>query len=56
MDLKNRVFQSYPYSFLIFFIDDILVYSKNEDENMEYLKVVLKVHKENQLFSNYKKF
>ena len=38
-----------------FFIDDILVYSKNEGEHMEHLRVVLQVLKENQLFAKYGK-
>ena len=41
MDLMNRVFQSYLDSFVIVFIDDTLVYSKNESEHMDHLKVVL---------------
>ena len=37
------------------FIKDIIVYSKNEGEHMYHLRVVLKVLKENQLFSKYSK-
>ena len=47
MDLINRVFQTYLDSFVIVFIDHILVYSKNEGEHMEHLRVVLQVLKEN---------
>ncbi len=36
MDLMARVFQSYLDSFVIVFIDDILVYSKNEGDHMNY--------------------
>ena len=39
----------------IVFIDDILVYSKSEDEHMDHLEVVLKVLKEHQLFAKYSK-
>ena len=46
MDLMNRVFQSYLDSFVIVFINDILVYSK-EGEHMDHLRVVLHVLKEN---------
>ena len=56
MDLMNRMFRSYLDSFVIVFIDDILVYSKNKGEHMDHLRVVLQVFKEQQLFSKYKKF
>ena len=55
MDLMNRVFQSYLDSFFIVFIENILVYSKNEGEHMDHLRVVLQVIKENQLFTKYRK-
>ena len=40
MDLLNRVFQNYLDVFVIVFIDDIVVYSKNEDEHMVHLRVL----------------
>ena len=36
IDLINRVFQSYLDAFIIFFIDDILEYSKNEGNHMNH--------------------
>ena len=33
MDLMNRVFQSYVDQFVVVFIDDILVYSKDRDNH-----------------------
>ena len=56
MDVMNRVFWSYIDSFVIAFIDGIFVYSKNEGEHMGYLRVVLQVLKEHQLFAKYRKF
>ena len=50
-DLMNNVYQNYLDSFIIFFIDDIMVYSKSEDEHMGILRVVLEVLKEHQLFA-----
>ena len=44
-----------PRFIVIVFIDDILVYSKNEGKHMDHLSVVLQVLKENQLFTKYKK-
>ena len=38
---------------MIIYVDDILVYSKNESYHMGYSKVVLQVLKEHQLFSKY---
>ena len=55
IDLMNRVFQSYLYSFIVMFIDDILVYSKNEDDHMGHLGVVLQTLKEHQLYAKYSK-
>ena len=55
MDLMNRVFLNYLYSFVIVFIDDILVYSKNEVDHMVHLMVVLQTLKEHQLFAKYSK-
>ncbi|GJT19205.1 putative reverse transcriptase domain-containing protein [Tanacetum coccineum] len=39
MDLMNRVCKPYLDKFLIVFIDDILIYSKSEEEHAEHLKV-----------------
>ena len=37
MDLMNIVFQPYLDRFVMVFIDDILVYSRNEDEHDKHL-------------------
>ena len=41
MDLMNRVFKPYLDRFVIVFIDDILVYSKTQEEHEEHLRMVL---------------
>ena len=51
----NRVFQKYLDSFVIVFIDDILVYSKNENDHMGHLRVVLQNLKRHQLYAKYSK-
>jgi len=39
----NRIFQPYLDHFVVVFIDDILVYSKSEEEHAEHLRVILQV-------------
>ena len=41
MDLMNRVFQQYVERFVMVFIDDILVYSKDREDQDTHLRVVL---------------
>jgi hypothetical protein len=41
MDLMNSVFMDYLNKFVVVFIDDILVYSQNEQEHEEHLRKVL---------------
>ena len=41
MYLMNKVFMEYLDKFVVVFIDDILVYSKNEEEHEEHLRLVL---------------
>ncbi|KAG8472759.1 hypothetical protein CXB51_034671 [Gossypium anomalum] len=42
MDLMNKVFQPYLDQFVVVFIDDILVYSKNEIDHEKHLRIVLR--------------
>ena len=39
MDLMNRVFHEYLDRFFIVFIDDILIYSKSQEEHEEHLRI-----------------
>jgi hypothetical protein len=41
MYLMNSVFMNYLDKFVVVFIDDILVYSQNEEEHEEHLRKVL---------------
>ncbi|GJR50752.1 hypothetical protein Tco_1401273 [Tanacetum coccineum] len=45
MDLMNRVCKPYLDKFMIVFIDDILIYSRNEKEHEEHLKTILELLK-----------
>ena len=55
MDLMNRVFRPFLDRFVIVFIDDILVYSKNEDEHANHLRVVLQTLRDHRLYAKFSK-
>ena len=55
MYLMNKVFMEYLDKFVVVFIDDIVVYCKNEEEHDEHLRLVLQMLKENQLYSKLSK-
>lgn len=42
IDLMNKVFQDWLDSFIVVFIDDILVYSQTYKDHKQHLKLVLK--------------
>jgi hypothetical protein len=52
MYLMNKVFMEYLYKFIVVFIDDILVYSKTEEEHM---RLVLEKLKTNLLYAKFSK-
>jgi hypothetical protein len=41
IDMMDKVFKLFINKFVIVFIDDILVYSRNEEEHKEHLRLVL---------------
>ena len=41
IDLLHRVFQPYLDHFVVVFFDDILIYSKSEEEHEDHLRIVL---------------
>jgi len=56
MGLMNRVFRPYLYKFVVVFIDDILVYSKDNSEwHATHLRTILQTLRECQLYGNLKK-
>jgi hypothetical protein len=56
MCLMNGMFREYLDTFVIVFLDDILVYSKSEEEHEHNLKMVLQVLREHQLYYKLSKF
>ncbi|WVZ89681.1 hypothetical protein U9M48_036053 [Paspalum notatum var. saurae] len=55
MYMMNSVFMNELDKFLVVFIDDILIYSKNEKEHEEHLKIVLARLREHKLYAKFSK-
>ena len=55
MDLMNRVFRPYIDQFVMVFINDILVYSKDREDHDTHLQVVLKTLRKEQLYAKLSK-
>jgi hypothetical protein len=55
MCLMNRVFREHLDKFFIVFLDDIIIYSKSEEEHEHHLRMVLQVLREHQLYAKLRK-
>ena len=55
MCLMNGVFREYLDKFVIVFLDEILVYSKSEEEHEKHMRMVLQVLREHQLYAKLRK-
>jgi hypothetical protein len=55
MYLMNSVFMSELDKFIMIFIDDILIYSKSEDEHVWHLRVILQRLRNHQLYTKFSK-
>jgi len=49
MDLMNRVFRTYLDKFVVVFIDDILIYSKDKVKHTAHLRTTLRTLRKHQL-------
>jgi hypothetical protein len=55
MNLMNKVFMKYLDRFVVVFIDNILIYSKNDSDHEEHLRMVLQKLWDNQLYAKFSK-
>jgi hypothetical protein len=53
--LMNYIFMDYLDKFVVVYLDNILVYSKNEEEHAEHLRLVLEKLREHQLYAKFSK-
>jgi hypothetical protein len=55
MYLMNKIFMEYLDKFVVVFIDDILIFSKTEEEHEKHLRMVLEKLRSNQLYGKFNK-
>ena len=55
MDLMHKMFQPYLDWFVVVFMDDILIYSKSEEDHEGHLRIILQTLREHQLYAKFGK-
>ena len=55
VDLMHKEFQPYLDRFVVVFVDDILIYSKSEEDHEGHLRIVLQTLREHQLYAKFSK-
>ncbi|GJS29458.1 putative reverse transcriptase domain-containing protein [Tanacetum coccineum] len=55
MNLMNRMYKLYLDKFVIVFIDDILIYSRNEEEHANHLRIILELLRKEKLYAKFSK-
>ena len=55
MDLMNRIFKPFLDTFVVVFIDDILVYSRSKEDHEGHLRIVLQVLRDEKLYAKFSK-
>ena len=53
--LMNLIFMEYLDKFVVVYLDDILIYSKNKEENAKHLRLVLMKLQEHRLYAKFSK-
>ena len=53
MDLMHKVFQPYLDWFVVVFVNDILIYSKSEEDHQDHLRIVLQALRDHQLYAKF---
>ena len=56
MDLMYKEFQPYLDRFFVVFVDDVLIYSKSEEEHESHLRIVLQALRDHQLYAKLSKY
>jgi hypothetical protein len=55
MNLMNKIFMPYLDKFVIVFVDDILINSKDKEEHAKHLWIALQILREHQLYAKFSK-
>ena len=55
MTMMNKVFMEYLDKFIVVFIDDILIYSKDEKEHERHLRLIMEKLREHKLYAKFSK-
>lgn len=55
MFLMDSVFSKYLDKFVLVFIDDVLIYSKNKEDHGQHLRIVLQTLRNHQLYAKFSK-
>nr|GEV37265.1 putative reverse transcriptase domain-containing protein [Tanacetum cinerariifolium] len=55
MDLMNRVCKPYLDKFVIVFIDDILIYSRNKEDHANHLRIILELLRKEKMYAKFSK-
>jgi len=53
--MMTRILQPYLNKFVVVYLDDILIYSKTEEEHLKHIEIILDVIKQNKLYANKEK-